>query len=226
MKKFFIFSLIALLSVAAQAQIVSSKSSRITVTKEAQPKGDDYNRLYFGFANYSPNGELSRESEINNFNGFKFGYLHGISLTKKLPLFLEVGGELQYGTQSESDDDEKWTYNLLSLNIPLNLSYKYSFSNGLYIAPYAGIGFRCFMLGNAKYTDLDTDRSVSYNCFSSDDMDGDTFKRFQVGGNFGVNVGYKAFNFNLGYSIYSPVYNDYGYKFKVNTFTVGIGFNF
>ena len=79
MKKFFIFSLIALLSVAAQAQIVSSKSSRITVPKEAQPKGDDYNRLYFGFANYSPNGELSRESEINNFNGFKFGYLHGIS---------------------------------------------------------------------------------------------------------------------------------------------------
>ena len=156
----------------AQAQIVSSKNSRITVNKEVVAHNyENYNRISFGLAT---DKLKSSDEKVFNFKdldfdkksitlkGIDLNYLRGISLTQKFPLYLEVGGRLTYDTYKYEDSDydegsyytynESWSdrLNLLSLSIPVNVTYKYTFSNGFYIAPFAGIHFRLNLLANDK----------------------------------------------------------------------------
>ena len=61
----------------------------------------------------------------------------------------------------------------------------------------------------------------------------DTWKRFQFGGQLGVNIGYKALNLGIGYYFASPIYkyeDDYSskndFKIKTGSLALTLGFNF
>lgn len=227
MKKFILFGMMAIISFAAQAQIVGSKNSRITVTQKEKAPSQDYNRLYVGYANMTAHGDVNN---MDALQGFKVGYLHAFSITKKVPLYVQAGLELQYGTygDTKSEGGVKATVrdNALGFNIPVSLTYKYTFKNGLYIEPYAGIRFRINALFNETYkvSGYGVSESGSTSFFDGDSDE--TFNRFQFGGQFGVNLGYKNYNFNLGYELYTPIYKYHDFQFKYNTFTVGVGMNF
>ncbi len=235
MKKFILFGMMAIISFAAQAQIVGSKNSRITVTHKEKAPSQDYNRLYVGYANMTAHGDVNGD-DLAALQGFKVGYLHAFSITKKVPLYVQAGLELQYGTygKTENEGGVKVTGrdNILGFNIPVSLTYKYTFKNGLYIEPYAGIRFRLNALTNETYkvSGYGVSASETFNLFDQEDANTlgymDTFNRFQFGGQFGVNLGYKNFNFNLGYELYTPIYKYRHFQFKYNTFTVGVGMNF
>ena len=184
--------------------------------------------------------------------GFDVNYLHGFSLTQKIPLYLEVGGRLTFDTYKwdkyreyyGSWFKEKDRFNILSLSVPINVSYKYTFNNGLYIAPFAGIHFRLNLLGQWKYETVNSDghsHDGTINLFKADDYDDDAFceededpcKRFQFGGQLGVNFGYKAWNMGLAYYLDTPFYkydevsnSKEDFKYKASGIALTVGYNF
>lgn len=244
-----------------QAQIVSSQNSRFTVNREKIAHNyENYNRISFGLATDKLKSSDEKVFNFKDFDydkksvtlkGIDFNYLRGINLTQKFPLYLEVGGRLTYDTYKYEDDDEDyygsntWSerLNLLSLSVPVNVSYKYTLSNGFYVAPFVGIHFRLNLLANDKwketfidrYGDVEKDDGV-YSFFKADEDDDDAFfadgedtaKRFQFGGQIGVNLGYKAFNLGLAYYFDTPIYKNDDADFKVKTGGVSltVGYNF
>ena len=248
----------------AQAQIVSSNNSRITVEKQVKEKKEtpNYNRISLGLSTMRLKDTYYNKynREVFDFDGEKimmkgvdFNYLRGISLTSNIPLYLEVGGRVTFDTYNKTIDEdeykgvvyeEKARVNILSLSVPINVTYKFSFDNGLYIAPFAGIHFRTNILGTVKYTEeasTGAKDKETYNLFKADDHDDDAFfdddedtcKRFQFGGQFGVNFGYKALNLGLTYYLDTPFYkyesksnSKYDYKYKSSGVALTLGVNF
>lgn len=91
-------------------------------------------------------------------------------------------------------------------------------------------------IGMQDKTDVD-DYDEYYSLFRSGDGEHDFFaegddvcKRFQFGGQFGVNFGYKAFNFGFAYYLDTPYYkyNERGFDYKVKNhgLSLTVGYNF
>ena len=155
-------------------------------------------------------------------DGFTIGYNRGIGLSSSMPLYLEVGGGLQYSTGSNDDVD----VHLLSVVAPVSVLYHFSFPNStIGIEPLAGLNFRYNGWGEIK-DDKDT-----YDPFSDDDTGDNPANRFQVGLHLGVNAVFKKFvlglKYNIGLSNFWKVKGDYETtNVKFNTFTISAGFRF
>ena len=264
-----IFAAIAMLFMvgSAQAQIVSSKNSRITIEKtKTLHNYENYNRLSFGLSTLKLSDTYfdKSEREILDFDkksitlkGMDFNYLRGISLTQRFPLYLEVGARMTFDTyQDEWKDSDSWGYeresdriNILALSVPVNVTYKYTFDNGFYLAPFAGIHFRLNLLGQVKYDyeegnnygDYDSEDGTINLFKTGDDDDDDVYfdddedacKRFQFGGQIGLNFGYKALNVGFAYYFDTPFYkyssdydSKYDFKYKQGGVSLTIGYNF
>ena len=61
-------------------------------------------------------------------------------------------------TDNESYSDYDAHINMLSLSVPVNVTYKYTFSNGFYLAPFVGIHFRTNLFGKKRQTAMITKR--------------------------------------------------------------------
>lgn len=236
MKKFFTLIAVCAVALAANAQIVSSSSRRITTEQMEFP---NYNRL---FISYAPTtfSNIDDGDESFTLSGFAIGWLGGWSVSKTAPLYVEGGLNLKYNKDNTSDsyedgyvrEYEKCTYTLLSLNVPINISYKWSISNieGLSVAPYVGFHLTGNIIGKEKLEYQYEDRYNSnewneeINLFDKDDMEeDDTANRFQLGWQAGVGVNYKALYVGVGYSGEFTKYWD-----TVNTggITLTLGYNF
>lgn len=254
MKKFYFSLVVAFMAMTtvASAQFVQSQ----TTTQSKSTTGnvfssmttDDYNRIYVG---YNPSKITWSEYQSDYEEGYPLkhgitvGYLHGSNIVKNLPLYIEWGANFQYlfGKEHFSDDDWKETYstNVYSVNVPVNLAFRFSFmDNGLSITPYLGLNLRLNVAGKWRtqgeeyYYGEWEDWDEEYNIFSKDEEDGlgdFAFKRFQVGFNVGVNFSYKAFNIGVGYvTDFSKIANwdDGGEKLngKLGVTTLSLGINF
>ena len=256
MKKIILATLVAFMVTGVQAQIVSSKNSRLTVEKQAKVKPEiaNYNRISFGLSTMKLRDTYYDKSDREVFDfddesitlkGIDINYLRGISLTQKFPLYLEVGGRMTFDTDNESYSDYDAHINMLSLSVPVNVTYKYTFSNGFYLAPFVGIHFRTNLFGKVKYEDTDgydyEKEEYKYNIFKADDDDDDAYfdddedpaKRFQFGGQVGLNFGYKALNIGFAYYFDTPLYkyesktnSMYDYKYKSGGVALTVGVNF
>lgn len=185
MKKFFLIACAMVMTLAASAQIVTSRSSSVKTTVK---ESDNYSRIYAGYSNLSFGGD--------GMNGLTLGYLKGINVAN-IPLYVEAGGEVSWNT-AEWDD-------LVSISIPVSLSYKFDLENNISIMPFTGPNFR-------------------FNVYD-DVVDTDFYNVFQAGWNVGV--GFSFSKFYVGYR-FTAGFNDY-YKHsdeggKVNTVTVGYQF--
>lgn len=300
--KLVLSALLLMVSMSASAQFANS-SAKSGGTKSGSILVKDcknYGRFMF---NYSPlhaktTYELGKTSldGSTTMSGFRLGYTQGISLSKKIPLFIEVGGELSINTKKEktgktwfgdydennnnADDDDdddddpywapgtrsddyddpyyygddgdyddeknfKYRSTMIALTIPVAVSYKLSFNNGLYVAPYVGVQFKLNLIGQykTKYTGNDKETKKYWedhgktNWFSDDSSDkggmgkDGAWNRFQMGWRIGANFGYKKFNFNIGYAgDISPLYkydkNKETEKIKTGSVLIGVGCNF
>ena len=172
-----------------------------------------------------------------NFQGFSVGWTKGFNVVKSLPLFVETGAALQFRTSSNSEDYDDGYYNyeiserlnVLSLNIPVNLIYKFNVNQDFSIEPMFGIDFRINMTGKYKITaDDGTDsESEDFNIFNKGDMDDylgvDPAKRFQAGWHIGANLTYKKITFGVNYG---QDFNEIIEDCKLATTTVSLGYNF
>lgn len=261
--KYVVFCGLAATALTASAQFTNSGGSRFSGSSVIVNNTDSYNRIYLDYANMGVNVELDTdnlddyesvkwiEDDLNknapSLHGFKIGYTRGISVTKKFPLFIEVGGNLQYNRSNvglayyflyDGELSDVFDCQFLSIGIPVNIAYKLSFTNGMYIEPYAGIGVKINVLGNEKLTREDWDSEYYYtteieqemNYFDAVDTYDHPLNRFQFGGQVGIHLGYKFFDVHFGSEFFTPLthFNDrhWSYKFKNNCFHVGVGFNF
>ena len=238
MKKLFFLLVASVLATTASAQFVNSGSANSSATSGGNAisamSTDDYNRIYVG---YNPmkikwdkyQSELEEEFPLTQ--SLTFGYLHASSLANNLPLFLEYGANFQYSFGKEKEDDYEWGVSVYSVNVPVNLAFKFQF-NDVSLTPYLGLNFRVNAAGTYKYEYEDyygDIESEKVNIFDDSDEEwGDgTPKRFQAGLNLGVGFSYKALYLGVGYvSDFTKVfdYEDMEGKIGVTTLTLGINF--
>lgn len=154
-------------------------------------------------------------------NSCSVGYLRGISLTQKVPLFLEVGGALQFNKWSEDYEGATDSQTLLGLNIPVSLLYKFNITDDFAISPDFGFNFRLNLMGKGKW-EYDGE-SEDWNLFDDDEMDGEACNRFQVGWHIGVGFDYKALHLGVDWG---TDFNEIAEKTKLRTTYVTLGWNF
>ena len=167
------------------------------------------------------------------FKGFTVGWLRGFGLTQSLPLYMEAGAGIQYRSYKD-EDSESYSgyeysysdkYTMWSLNIPVNLLYRFNVTDDFSISPYFGLDFRVNLLGKNKseVTMYDETDSEDWNLFDDDDMDGEPWGRFQAGWHIGVGLDYRALHFGVEYG---TDFNEIVEKTKFATTSVTLGLNF
>ncbi len=112
------------------------------------------------------------------------GYSHAFAIANGTPLFVEAGANLEYGFKTEDMAGVDVDYSMLSVKVPVNLVYEFQIPNSsIAIDPYAGLRLRGILMAKQK------GGGQTINYFDKDDMaPNDTFKRLQVGAQFGVNA--------------------------------------
>lgn len=244
MKKIFLLAAMAVMSLASQAQIVSSRSSM--VTKEEAPK-NGWSTFSIDYMPGSFSADKGTDKKSQSFNGFGFTWTKASSLTSELPIFLEFGFAGQYFTFSEdfkiSGYEFEQTGKMASVKIPLNLIYSYQIPNTeISIDPYVGIYGRVNVWGKTTLKATLAGIDDSYNIFDKDDMGDEdyTWGRFQLGWQIGAKVRF-ANSFFVGASYGSDFSNIVKYaafldskaenissveKVNVNHATLSLGFVF
>lgn len=203
-----------------------------------------YSRIYIG---YNPTTISYDVKGVDNttLNGFTFGYTKGISLSKNLPIFLEVGARFNFGFKSENlsdeDDDDYYSTRLsyddynedeeetcktttASLVVPINVAYKLTFAGGNFsVSPFLGITLKGNILGKEKYEYGDDKETIDF--FDKKDMEGKeyTWNRFQAGWQIGANLDYKALS--LGFH-YGSDFNEIAKKTNTKNWAINIGYKF
>lgn len=187
--------------------------------------------LYF---QYNPTWMSSNYSNVETayFHGFTFGYNQSIGVAgERVPLFLEVGGNLQYGLHTEKSYGVRSTDHLLTLNVPVNFGYSIRLgSSGLALNPYVGLKMRLHLLGVETY---DVTGANNTNLFSKDDMGDTRWNRFQIGGQVGLKFLIKNSIFieTSYYLDFSPIQNfevlgGKDYSAHTGSLNIGVGFIF
>ena len=233
MKKLFVFAIMAMFTLATQAQIVSSRSSRITtagsVGDYAVGNYDGWSTIYL---QWNPSSFSPEVGSSESFTGFSAGFNHAFGLTQSIPLYVEAGIGVQY---SFWDGDYYLIYEgnykkikdskikVLSTKVPVSLMYKFDIPNStISIVPNAGLDMRFNILGKLKSDDL----GKSVNLFDKDDMGLDdwTWNRFQIGWHVGVN-----FMFNNKFLVgatYGTDFSEIAKNMKIHTGSITLGYCF
>lgn len=150
--------------------------------------GKDYNRVEIGYAPMFMSDMFYWGNPWSTAHGIQAGYTRGIHLSKKWPMYIEVGGLVQYNHKYKSSIDS--SLDLMRLNIPVSFTWRFTLgSRKLFtIAPYAGLNFGINMLYNMNGDNMFGDNDDFYSA-----------NRFQLGMVEGVNFTYKCWNAGIGY---------------------------
>lgn len=132
---------------------------------------EDYNRVAISYDNthYGFNKDYKAEYEGDedpafSTNGFGLNYIHGFGLSNNLPMFLEVGGNVNFNFYSKTDESSIWDEPLkyksqfqnINLQVPVNFVWRFNVVEDFTIAPYVGLNFKLnFMSRMRAYLDGD-----------------------------------------------------------------------
>lgn len=203
MKKILLACLFVLSGTMAFAQFSGSKSGSATTTN-----GWSSLRVSYGF-NSSSWKNTERGNSTTSGSELTLAWAKGISLSKSLPIFLELGPEVSWITESDKDMDKKTDlgdkYNQLSLNIPINVGYLIQANDDISIFPYVGLKPKFNVMektSGERYDDWDdTKEEYTLNFFDEEmEFDDKAFgNRLQLGLQLGCSVNYQKFHFGLSY---------------------------
>ncbi len=179
-------------------------------------KADSYNRAG---VSYELETWVPKHGDNLGLNGFGVNYIHGFGVSNKLPIFIETGikmmagfGEYEY--EEEEYEEEKDEYSTMNFSVPVNVAYKYSFSNGeMALTPYLGLNFKLNVLAKNKY-DGETINLLKDSWGAS---------VFQAGWHVGVGYNYRMFYIGLEFG---TDFNKFASGVNSNNFSLGIGYNF
>lgn len=179
------------------------------------------------------------------YNGFGLEYTHGFGLSHSLPMHIELGAKFNLGFYSLSDKDSyghydyKYTFSsrLMRLSIPVSYAYSIAIGDNMAITPYIGLDFRFNLLANGTskeeeylYDDFMDEDKYSWSFFDKEEMDDETWQRFQMGWHIGVRFAIEKVFLGINYGTdFMPIYKDPdSSKYNVNSqnlaVTLGIRF--
>lgn len=138
-----------------------SRSGKSILEKDTE----NYNRIYVSYSPVALKGFYGAAGKLS-LPGVSVGYTRGINLKSDLPLFLELGGQLSYASNTfdKSDlplldlfDDYDYTmssflpeqkHTFVAVSVPVAVSYKFSFAGKKFsVAPLVGLNFRYNIIG-------------------------------------------------------------------------------
>lgn len=164
MKKIIVTICALCLVCSAEAQDVSSKSM------------DSYWSIQASY--------MSLSLDEMKFEGIEFYLSTAQSISKSIPLFAEIGINVQAAFDNErSAYDYADEFKMYSVGMPVSIGYHYQIGNGFALAPYAGLNIRYYVSGKAEKRN-----SYEYKLFDSDECDWNPLA-------FGWQVGVKAILF-------------------------------
>ncbi|MDE7142301.1 MAG: outer membrane beta-barrel protein, partial [Muribaculaceae bacterium] len=182
-------------------------------------------------------------------NGIAIDYIHGFSISKTLPIFVETGLGASFGFWGDTNDDVqgvdiKYKFAHINLSVPINFAYKFNINNDFSIHPFAGLNLKFNLYANNSvklefddselqdFVDDMSDKEFEeqfgsprdYSMFDKDYVGKDgQWKRFQLGWHIGVGVNYKALYIGLSYG---TDFMEICKKHSTSNFKIGVGFNF
>ena len=188
---------------------------------------EDYNRVAISYDNtsygYNKDYKLSYDDDEDpsfSTNGFGLNYIHGFGLSNSLPMFLEVGGNINFNFYSNTEEfkfmgeTEKYKsqFQNINLQVPVNFVWRFNVVDDLTIAPYVGLNFKVHFTSKMRaYMDGEWDDKAEedeakqwMNLFSDDKDKGTgnkdlTWNRFQMGWHVGVTFQYSQWSLGVQY---------------------------
>lgn len=187
--------------------------------------GNEYiawHRYYFGLRLGMNTSHVSSDSPLLDGSslqtGLNIGVAAGTQLTYRAPLFLETGLYYSQKGGKSGDGNNKFTYDLNYLEVPLLIKYKHFVGNQTTVQPYAG-GYL------AIGTDGDIKNYGTRTAFSS--FSDGYFNRFDGGLKIGCGVGFNMLYLDASYDIgLSNIGQDNFDDTHNGCFTLNIGVNF
>ena len=183
---------------------------------------EGYQRIEASFA--AQKTDWGKDNSYTKTKGFELGYIKGINLTSRIPLFLELGGQLTWTHAKDEVYSVDVKHTFMNISIPVNVAYKFAFasSENITIVPFVGPNFKFNVIGKKKWGDEKT----SY--LSKDDMGGKDNRAniFQAGMNLGIGVNI-AHNLYVGYRFqpdFKKYFDEGDVKTHTNYLTIGVNF--
>lgn len=238
LRKYLLLAFVGLATTASAQFVNSGSSSSSSSSRFTSVTTDGWNRLYVSYNPSKLTMDIDGADDLD-MKGFTVGYLRGFSVTQKVPLYIEAGAAFQYRNYSDDysdyDYEESRKVNVMSLNIPVRLLYRFNVTDDFSIEPFFGFDFRFNVSGKLKYEYSygGETESEDFNLFDKDEVNEvidygdeiDAFKRFQAGWHVGVNLSYKPVYFGVHYGKdFNEIHDDL--KMKVATTYITLGFNF
>jgi hypothetical protein len=224
------------LAVPAFAQFSNAGSKSVS----SQDLCKSYNRIGVSYTNTGYTGHKYDFMEDENhlyLNGFAVEYIHGFSVSKSLPMFVETGVKANFGFGSlEGEEEEEYSISItpklqvqdIYLAVPVNYAYKFGIGDNCAITPYLGLNFKLHLMSRLRTKieldgadpddlNLDDDDLTGdwVNLYSDDEDDGmgdkdATWNRFQLGWHIGVGFNYKHLYVGVNYG--TDFINAFKYK--------------
>lgn len=183
MKKIFAIIAATLVAFTVNAQISSSTSRIINTTIEQEQYeitySKIYNRIYVGGLMSFVNGgdvEGMKKLTDSGLGKFEIGWTIGLPVSNKIPLYVEAGLNASSPGFSHEVDDDPWCTSDLKVDflrcaVPVNITYRHSLGNRMFISPYAGVqlsiadfGYHRDYGGDGNDVFLDTDANLRFGC--------------------------------------------------------------
>lgn len=153
----------------------------------------------------------------SNVNAFSFEYVKMTSLTGYAPIYLEAGGGFSYAKGKMDAGDLK--VELFSINVPLNIGYRFNPSDNNFVFPYVGLNIRGNIAGEYLID------GYGHNVFKRNNIlgVGKVLDHLQVGYAFGVNFSLDGFRLGVGYvKDFSNICHDT--RISYGKITMGVNF--
>ena len=189
--KLFLAACLLGLATAANAQFANSSAASVSENNDAW---DGIRVSYNLFAIEDDN----IDEDLDKIGAFEIGHVKAFSISSTTPLFLETGASLLWASGDLFDKyDLKISAELMSINIPVNLAYKFDIKEGMSIVPYAGLLLRYNISGEMEY-DMTAygEGKAKLDMFDEDEGDGD---RIQYGLQIGARLDFNKFNVGVSY---------------------------
>lgn len=181
MKKFLLFLLgIIVFAQTSEAQLVRSR----TFSKSERK---NYNRISFGY-----DAQFFNEG-WPTFNGVMIQYVHGFGIGKQ-PLFIELGISSNYNVYNEGHEP----VHLVSVKVPINLSYRFNITEKFSISPLVGFNLR-FNPAFSNYA-MGTKEEYAQNGYYYTHYTSPRDQNiFQAGAQIGTIIGWSKLNIGMSY---------------------------
>ena len=193
MKNFKLFLAACLLGLATAANAQFANSSAASVSEN----NDAWDGIRVSYNLFAIEDD-DFDEDLDKIGAFEFGYVKAFSISSTMPLFLETGASLLWASGDLFDKyDFKISAELMSINIPVNLAYKFDIKEGMSIVPYAGLLLRYNISGEIEY-DMTAygQGKTKLDMFDEDEGDGD---RIQYGLQIGARLDFNKFNVGVSY---------------------------